>query len=186
MRKLALLLALLLAFGFSSLAPAIASDLGQSRVHTDQDDDRTKDQEDQSGQDKDAHRMHQDLDDRFGSVDRIMIPPMGFIPEKTPDGDYFVMPEITELEVTEVTSVSPQDANYMMVPVGQNTALKSSASPSKYAPIQIKDLVITKISPADEFVRSSVLVLIGLAVLAAVLLALVSKNVLSLKRRSKY
>lgn len=187
MRKLSLLLALLLAIGFSSITPALAEDLGHSRVHTDKDDDKNKDQEDESGEHHDSNRMHKDLDDRYGAVERVMIPPMGFIPEELPNGDVFVLPDVTQLEITEVREelTDTLDANYLMVPVGQGSALKVSASPSKYPPIQFKDLVITKISPADEFVRSSVLVLLGLAVLATILLALVSKNVLSLRRRPK-
>jgi len=186
MRKPAIAIAILLALmPVTSATVAFADPHNPASNHRDLDDDDR--QKPDPGEQHETDRMHRDLDERYGEIDQVSIPPIGFIPEAELDADMFILPEINQVEPTQVNPLPSKaaDPTYLVVPVGQESALKTSASPSKFAPINLKDLVFTKTTPADEFVRTSVLILAALAVLAAILLALVSKNVLSLKRNSK-
>ena len=70
-----------------------------------------------------------------------------------------------------------------LVPQYAPTATDQKAN--KYAPIQLKDLVFTGDGPAQDFMRSAVILLVGLAVVAAILLGIASKSAMGLKKKAR-
>lgn len=192
MRKVAVLTALLIAFGLNFAVPAFADGIRQTIVHAEPEDENENPDHDRDRTD----RMHRELHEQYEQVERVTIPPLGFIPEENPDPNMFILPELSENLATDFPQLNAGptgqgqltqtgSSNYLVVRPGQAAVSASSESPSKYAPIQLKDLVQNTNTPADEFIRASVIVLAGLAVIAAALLGLASSSAFSLNKKPK-
>jgi len=191
MRKVAALLALLIAFGVSfgigsAMANPVHADLVLSEP-ADQEKDEERDETD---------RMHRELDERFGDVSRVIIPPRGLIPANAQDPTVFVfLPEEPVIKFSELPEILPEiqgtgqissnEPAFLEIGSGQYAPTATDQKANKYAPIQLKDLVFTGDGPAQDFMRSAVILLVGLAVVAAILLGIASKSAMGLKKKAR-
>jgi hypothetical protein len=191
MRKVAALLALLLAFGLNmAVSPALAEPIYSGRVHAEPEDE-TKDHDREK-----TDEMHRELDERFDDVSRVIIPPLGLIPAEGEDPNIMILPEepvvmLSELPTVSLDSQTAADTSahqspvYLVLGPGREAPTATSQNTNKYAPIQIKDLVPTGDGPASDFMRSALILLAFLAVIAAVLLGIASKSAMSLKKKPR-
>lgn len=191
MRKVAALLALVIAFGLSFAISSISA----KPVHADLVISEPEDQEKDEERDE-TDRMHRELDERFDDVSRVIIPPRGLIPADADDPFVFVLlPEEPVIKYSELQEISvdsqakpPLGSNepaFLELGSGQYAPTATNQKANKYAPIQLKDLVFTGDGPAQDFMRSALILLIFLAVVAAILLGIASKSAMGLKKKAR-
>lgn len=194
MRKVAALLAMLLAFGLSlTVSPALANPHHSDLIFAEPEDDETKEHERQR---EETDRVHRELDERFEDVSRVIIPPRGLVPAEASELNITILPETPVIkyeELPEITADSQsvgllgtnQPPTYLVLGPGQEVPSAVTQNANKYAPIQLKDLVRSSDGPANDFMRSALLLLVVLAVVAAVMLGIVSKSALRLKKKAR-
>ena len=194
MRKVLALFAVLMAFSlYFSASPALAHPQHTDRVNNESEEENEDEDRGRSDREK-TDRMHRELDDRFEDVSRVIVPPLGLIPQEDPNIQ--VLPEQPVVKLSELpdlsqltTSLDQTSANqapvYLVLGPGQQAPSATSQNANKYAPIQIKDLVQSGDGPATDFMRSAMILLAVLAVIAAILLGVVSKSALRLKKRPR-
>ncbi len=151
------------------------------------------------------HR-HRKLEDQYGEVDHVAVPRIAIRPGVRPDPGTFVMPIIPEsdlltsgmstLGAIEDNSLSGAQeevqefvASQLGVALVSSTELQillaSNLNPSNTVPIQIRDLVLTKKTPADEFLDGAMIFGAGLGLLAVTLLGITGVSALKLRREAK-
>ena len=151
------------------------------------------------------HR-HRKLEDQYGEVDHVAVPRIAIRPGVRSDPGTFVMPIIPEsvlptsgmstLGAIEDNSLSGAQeevqefvASQLGVAFVSSTELQillaSNFNPSNTVPIQIRDLVLTKKTPADEFLDGAMIFGAGLGLLAVTLLGITGVSALKLRREAK-
>jgi len=128
--------------------------------------------------DRDRERHHH-LEEIYDDVERVTVPPIGIKPGHLPDPNFF------ELPTADLQSVTTVESQYQVFQLGSGTDAKIQLNPTNAEPVQIKNLVLTKATPSDEFVNGAVGWGIGLGSAAFGLLALASMNSLRLRKKAK-
>ncbi len=190
MRKLAALLALLLAFCLPlGVGVAAAEPRHSDLVYAEPEDEDRKDHDE-------SDEMHRELDGRFQDVSRVIIPPRGLIPAESDDPNFLILPEEPVIRYAELPQISldsqeilplgsGEPPTYLILGPGQEVPTATTQNANKYPPIQLRDLVRSGDGPAADFMRSAVILLVILAVIAAVLLGVASKSALRLKKKAR-
>jgi len=190
MRKLAALLALLLAFCLPlGVGVAAAESRHSDLVYAEPEDEDRKDHDE-------SDEMHRELDGRFQDVSRVIIPPRGLIPAESDDPNFLILPEEPVIRYAELPQISldsqqilplgsGEPPTYLILGPGQEVPTAITQNANKYPPIQLRDLVRSGDGPAADFMRSAVILLVILAVIAAVLLGVASKSALRLKKKAR-
>lgn len=128
--------------------------------------------------DRDLER-HQHLDRLYDDVERVTLPPIGIKPGHLPNPNFF------ELPTADKTAINPADTQYQMFQIGTSNNAKIQLNPTTSEPVQIKNLVLTKKTPSDEFLNGALAWGVGLGSAAFGLLALASMNSLRLRKKAK-
>ncbi len=149
---------------------------------------------------------HKKLEDQYGDVDHVGVPRIAIRPGVNPDPGAFEMPVIPEnlSPTSKVTSLGEVEDNsaagkqeevqeYVSSQLGitfitaneKQALTASNLNPSGAAPIQIRDLVLTKKTPADEFLDGAIVFGAGLGALALALLGMTGVSALKLRREAK-
>lgn len=124
---------------------------------------------------------HIHLDALFDDVAQVPVPPVGIRPNR----QHF--DESYELPLVDGAGLNNPDAaeDFKVVELDNGSATKESINPYKTSPLQIKNLVLTRTTPSDEFLQNALLWGVILAATAFALLTAASANSLRLKRKTK-
>ena len=155
----------------------------------------------------DPSRKHKKLEDQYGEVEQVGVPQIVIRPGVVPDPSTYELPivpaqpqptpAVSSLGEVEDTSsptsakeeaqefVSTQLGITLVSPNEKQTLVPTKLNPAKGDPIQIRDLILTKKTPADEFLDGAIYFGEALALLAVLLLGLTGLSALRLRRESK-
>ena len=155
----------------------------------------------------DPKHKHQKLEHQYGDVDQVGVPPIAIRPGVQPDPGTFELPitpsnvvpspgvsTLGEVEEsTSANSATEEVQEFIATKLGvtfistneTQTILPSKINPAKSSPIQIRELVLTSKTPADEFLDGAVVFGAGLGVLAIGLLGITGFSALKLRREAK-
>jgi hypothetical protein len=155
----------------------------------------------------DPKHKHQKLEHQYGDVDQVGVPPIAIRPGVQPDPGTFELPitpsnvvpspgvsTLGEVEeTTSANSATEEAQEFIATKLGVTfisqsegqTVLPSKINPAKSTPIQIRELVLTTKTPADEFLDSAMVFGAGLGVLAVGLLGVTGFSALKLRREAK-
>jgi len=155
----------------------------------------------------DPSPKHKKLEDQYGEVDQVGVPQIVIRPGVVPDPSTYELPivpaqpqptpavsSLGEVEDTSSpTSVKEEAQEFVSTQLGitlispneKQTLVPTKLNPAKGDPIQIKDLILTKKTPADEFLDGAIYFGEALALLALLLLGLTGLSALRLRRESK-
>ena len=155
----------------------------------------------------DPTHKHKMLHDQYGDVDSVGVPSIVIRPGVHPDPTTFDLPIIVDsIDSTSVVSSlgevedsttanakSEEIAEFIATKLGitfmganeSQTLLPTEIIPANSKPIQIKDLVLSKKTPADEFLDGAVVFGVALGALALVLLAITGFSAIRLRREAK-
>lgn len=154
----------------------------------------------------DPNHKHLRLENQYGDVDEVAVPQIVIRPGVRPDPATFVMPVVPEavLPTSGTTSLGELEDNspsgtheevqeFVATQLGmtlvssneKQVLLASNLNPSKSAPIQIRDLFLTRKTPADEFLDGAIIFGGGLGVLALALLGMTGFSALKLRREAQ-
>lgn len=155
----------------------------------------------------DSTHKHKKLEDQYGDVNQVGVPQIVIRPGTVPDPGSYELPVVPQLisptsgvsslgeveDNSSTTSTQEETQEFIATQLGINfvspnekqTLLPTKLNPAKSTPIQIRDLVLTKKTPADEFLDGAILFGVGLSVLALGLLAVTGFTAVRLRRESK-
>ena len=155
----------------------------------------------------DPNHKHRKLEHQYGEVDHVGVPPIVIRPGVQPDPGTFELPitpsnvipspgvsTLGEVEEsTSANSTTEEVQEFIATKLGvtfistneTQTILPSNINPAKSSPIQIRELVLTTKTPADEFLDGAVVFGSGLGVLAIGLLGITGFSALKLRREAK-
>lgn len=149
---------------------------------------------------------HKELEDQYGDVDQVGVPRIAIRPGVRPNPGTFVMPIIVdsvsptsgvtslgEIEDNSPAGTQEEVQEFVSTQLGityvssteKQTLIASNLNPSQTAPIQIRDLVLTNKTPADEFLDGAIIFGSGLGALAMILLGMTGVSALKLRREAK-
>ena len=152
----------------------------------------------------DPNHRHKKLENQYGEVDHVGVPSIVIKPGVQPNPGSYQLPiqptptpgvsSLGEVEDTTSSSATTEEVQEFVSTslgfsfVSQNekqTLTPSKVNPAKSAPIQIRDLVLTKKTPADEFLDGALVFGVGLGALALGLLAITGFSAIRLRREAK-
>ena len=154
----------------------------------------------------DADKKHKELEDQYGDVDHVGLPRIAIRPQVRPNPETFVMPTAPETviatssvstlgEIEDLSAAGKVEEvqEYVATQLGitfvssseKQQLVASKLNPSKSAPIQIRDLVLTNKTPADEFLDGAIIFGAGLGGLALTLLSMTGISALKLRREAR-
>ena len=155
----------------------------------------------------DPNHKHKKLENQYGEVDQVGVPPIVIRPGVQPDPGTFELPitpsnvvpspgvsTLGEVEEsTSANSATEEAQEFIATKLGvtfisqseNQTILPSKINPAKSSPIQIRELVLTTKTPADEFLDGAVVFGVGLGALAIGLLGITGFSALKLRREAK-
>jgi hypothetical protein len=155
----------------------------------------------------DPNHKHRKLEHQYGEVDHVGVPPIVIRPGVQPDPGTFELPitpsnvvpspgvsTLGEVEEsTSANSATEEVQEFIATKLGvtfistneTQTILPSKINPAKSSPIQIRELVLTTKTPADEFLDGAMVFGAGLGVLAIGLLGITGFSALKLRREAK-
>ena len=155
----------------------------------------------------DPKHKHQKLEHQYGDVEQVGVPLIAIRPGVQPDPGTFELPitpsnvvpspgvsTLGEVEeTTSANSATEEAQEFIATKLGVTfisqsegqTVLPSKINPAKSTPIQIRELVLTTKTPADEFLDSAMVFGAGLGVLAVGLLGVTGFSALKLRREAK-
>ena len=143
---------------------------------------------------------HNQIKDLFEDITGVIIPPVAIKPGHRPHNQFFqiqgnqanpdskadnlnsgIPDEITD----GLTGVSDPMNDYSVTKLGSNSSpvSKTTISPTKSKPVQVKTLVLTKRTPSDEFMTGALV--LGGALSVAVLALLTATSIHHLRMRKK-
>jgi hypothetical protein len=149
---------------------------------------------------------HKKLEDQYGDVDHVGLPRIAIRPGVRPDPETFVLPIVPEsvsatsgvntlgeIEDSSPAGTQEEAQEYVATQLGitfvsiseKQKLVASKLNPSKSAPIQIRDLILTNKTPADEFFDGAIFFGVGLGALALTLLGMTGISALKLRREAK-
>jgi hypothetical protein len=148
---------------------------------------------------------HKKLEDQYGDVDHVGLPRIAIRPQVRPNPETFVMPiapetviatsgvsTLGEIEDNSAAGKEEEAQEYVATALGitfvssseKQQLVASKLNPSKSAPIQIRDLVLTNKTPADEFFDGAIIFGAGLGGLAFMLLGMTGVSAIKLRREA--
>jgi hypothetical protein len=127
--------------------------------------------------DRDLERHHH-LDELYDDVERVTLPPIGIKPGNLPNPNFFQLPN-------GVDPLNIGESQFQVFQLGNGNSAKMPLDPSKTEPVEIKNIVLTRATPSDEFLNSALAWGVGLATTAFGLLAFASMNSLRLRKKAK-
>jgi hypothetical protein len=152
----------------------------------------------------DPNHRHKKLENQYGEVDHVGVPSIVIKPGVQLDpGSYQLPVQVTptpgvsslgEVEDTTSSSATTEEVQeYISTSLGitfvsaneKQMLTPSKINPAKSAPIQIRDLVLTKKTPADEFLDGAFIFATGLGILALGLLGITGFSAIRLRREAK-
>lgn len=152
----------------------------------------------------DPNHLHKKLENQYGEVDHIGIPSIVIKPDVQLDPNSYQLPvrktpipavsSLGEVEDTSSSTATTEEVQeFISTSLGvtffssneKQTITPSKINPAKSAPIQIRDLVLTKKTPADEFLDSAFIFATGLGILALGLLGITGFSAIRLRREAK-
>jgi hypothetical protein len=149
---------------------------------------------------------HKKLEDQYGDVDHVGLPRIAIRPQVRPNPETFVMPiapetvkatsgviTLGEIEDNSAAGKVEEVQEYVATQLGitfvssseKQQLVASKLNPSKSAPIQIRDLVLTNKTPADEFLDGAIIFGAGLGGLAFMLLGMTGVSAIKLRREAR-
>lgn len=155
----------------------------------------------------DRDDKHKELGEQYGEVDQVGVPPILIRPDVRPDSEVFELPILTQsiVPTPEISFLGeieePDSENETSEEIQELIALKlgitlpsgneeiallpSTVAPSTGAPIQIREVVLTTKTPADEFLDVAMLFGAGLGAVAVGLVGVTGVSALKLRREAK-
>ena len=154
----------------------------------------------------DSDKKHKELEDQYGDVDHVGLPRIAIRPQVRPNPETFVMPiapetvkatsgviTLGEIEDNSAAGKVEEVKEYVATQLGitfvssseKQQLVASKLNPSKSAPIQIRDLVLTNKTPADEFLDGAIIFGAGLGGLAFMLLGMTGVSAIKLRREAR-
>jgi len=155
----------------------------------------------------DHEHKHKTLNDHYGEVEQVGVPPILIRPDVRPESDVFELPILTQAivpapeisslgEIEDLTSSSATTEEIQeliatklgVTFIGINeeaTLLPSAVTPSTSFPIQIKEVTPTTKTPADEFLEVAMIFGAGLGAVAVGLVGVTGVSALKLRREAK-
>ena len=151
-------------------------------------------------------QKHKELEDQYGDVDQVGVPRIAIRPGLRPNPGTFEMPimvdsvsptsgvtSLGEIEDNSPAGTQEEVQEFVSTQLGityvssteKQTLIASNLNPSQTAPIQIRDLVLTNKTPADEFLDGAIIFGSGLGALAMILLGMTGVSALKLRREAK-
>jgi hypothetical protein len=149
---------------------------------------------------------HKKLEDQYGDVDHVGLPRIAIRPGVRPDPETFVLPIVPEsvsptsgvntlgeIEDNSPAGTQEEAQEYVATQLGitfvssseKQQLVASKLNPSTSAPIQIRDLVLTNKTPADEFLDGAIIFGAGLGGLAFMLLGITGVSAIKLRREAR-
>lgn len=169
--------------------------------------DRPTDQSLQPGPDNsdqyDPEPKHHELEDQYGEVGQVDLPQIAIRPGVKPDSGSFQLPivpdsvganpnvsQMSEVEDTTSPNAKLEESQefiatklgFTFVGSESQTFVPASINPSKTKPLRIRDLVLTRSTPADEFFGAAIYLASALGAVALLLLGLTSFSAIRLRR----
>jgi hypothetical protein len=154
----------------------------------------------------DPDKKHKKLEDQYGDVDHVGLPRIAIRPQVRPNPETFVMPigpetvkatsgviTLSEIEDNSAAGKVEEVQEYVATQLGitfvssseKQQLVASKLNPSTSAPIQIRDLVLTNKTPADEFLDGAIIFGAGLGGLAFMLLGITGVSAIKLRREAR-
>ena len=155
----------------------------------------------------DHEHKHKTLNDQYGEVEQVGVPPILIRPDVRPESDVFELPILTQSivpepeisslgEIEDLTSNSATTEEIqeliaiklgVTLPGGNEeiALLPSEVTPSTSVPIQIREVSLTTKTPADEFLDVAMLFGAGLGAVAVGLVGVTGVSALKLRREAK-
>jgi preprotein translocase subunit Sss1 len=155
----------------------------------------------------DHEHKHKTLNDHYGEVEQVGVPPILIRPDVRPESDVFELPILTQSivpepeisslgEIEDLTSNSATTEEIqeliaiklgVTLPGGNEeiALLPSEVTPSTSVPIQIREVSLTTKTPADEFLDVAMLFGAGLGAVAVGLVGVTGVSALKLRREAK-